>query len=473
MPSSTDSSRPSRRRAEVTPMADDSTSRRSSPGDPGHGCSAPIPTGWLALLVALSAIPLALLGVERWWALVAVLLVIVVVSTIDFFVAVHPGEIDVARTFPSSLTVGERGELTWTVRNRSDRSTAVTVADSIWPSFDASRTGSGFRVGGRRQHRFGAHIEPRRRGRFPFGAITVRTTGPLRLVRRQQTRTLAGTIAVMPAYPSRDEMRTRLRVPLESGLRSVRTRGTGTDFDQLREYRPGDDIRRVDWAATARQHKPIVREYRAERNQHVVAMLDNGRVMAGTVGRAPRVEHAMDAVLALTQVASKLGDNVGLVTFDEQVRAIVPASNSRSQFARVAEAMYLLDTMYTESAYSAAFTTAAARFRRRALFVVFTDLVESVVAESLLPALPTLTRRHLVLVAAVRDPVVASWATAGAAETSPDAYRAAAAVASLDSRDRTVATLHAAGAVVVDATPGELATSVVDTYLELKASGRL
>ena len=131
-----------------------------------------------------------------------------------------------------------------------------------------------------------------------------------------------------------DELRTRLKIPLESGIRSVRARGTGTDFDQLREYRPGDDIRKVDWAVTARSQKPIVRDHRAERNQHVVALLDNGRSMAGTVGDTPRVEHAMDAVLGLTRVATHVGDNVGLVTFDNQVRSIVPPSNSRSQFSR-------------------------------------------------------------------------------------------------------------------------------------------
>ena len=284
---------------------------------------------------------------------------------------------------------------------------------------------------------------------------------------------MPGTLAVLPAYPSRELMRTRMRIPLETGIRSVRTRGTGTDFDQLREYRPGDDIRRVDWAATARQSKAIVRDYRAERNQHVVALLDNGRVMAGTVGDAPRVEHAMDAVLGLTQVASRLGDNVGLVTFDNQVRGIVPASNSKAQFARVTEAMYLLDTQYDESAYRTAFTTAASRFRRRSLFVVFTDLVESVVADSLLPALTALTRTHLVMVAAVRDPDVADWATATSHAGVDESFRSAAAVASLNARDRAIAKLTATGAIVVDAKPGELATDVVDRYLELKAKGRL
>ncbi|MFK7916702.1 MAG: DUF58 domain-containing protein [Ilumatobacter sp.] len=433
----------------------------------------PIPTGWTALLIVAATVPLAIVRPERWVVVGIALAAVLVLTIADFLAAPNPTGVEVTREFPASLTLGERGELRWLVKNRTGRPLRTSVADALWPSFQASRRSSRFTVAADRQHRFGATIEPQRRGRFPFGSITIRTSGPLRLVHRQQTRTVTDTLAVLPAYPSRDLMRTRMRIPLESGVRSVRARGTGTDFDQLREYRPGDDIRRVDWAATARQQKAIVRDYRAERNQHVVAMLDNGRVMAGTVGDAPRVEHAMDAVLGLTQVASQLGDNIGLITFDNQVRGIVPASNSKAQFARVTEAMYLLDPQYDESAYGVAFTTAASRFRRRSLFVVFTDLVESVVIDSLLPALTSLTRTHLVMVAAVRDPDVAAWASATQHADPEEVFRSAAAVASLDARERTIASLSALGVVVVDARPGDLATGVVDKYLELKAKGRL
>lgn len=432
-----------------------------------------MPTGWAALVIVSISVPFAVLRPDDWLIVPIALGAVLLLMIGDFFAAPSPSHIDVVREFPASLTLGERGELRWLVQNRTGRAVRVSVADALWPSLQASRRSSRFDIGANRQHRFTASIEPSRRGRFPFGAVTIRTAGPLRLVHRQQTRTVADTLAVLPAYPSRELMRTRMKIPLETGIRSVRTRGTGTDFDQLREYRPGDDIRRVDWAATARQPRAIVRDYRAERNQHVVALLDNGRVMAGTVGDSPRVEHAMDAVLGLTQVASGLGDNVGLVTFDNQVRGIVPASNSKAQFARVTEAMYLLDTQYDESAYRTAFTTAASRFRRRSLFVVFTDLVEAVVADSLLPALAALTRTHLVMVAAVRDPDVAAWATTAQHGGVDTAFRSAAAVASLDARDRAIARLHAAGAIVVDAKPGELATEVVDRYLELKAKGRL
>jgi uncharacterized protein (DUF58 family) len=283
------------------------------------------------------------------------------------------------------------------------------------------------------------------------------------------------TLRVMPAFPSRDEIQRRMHQPriIDVGVRTLRVKGTGTDFDQLREFRQGDDSRRIDWAATARSQRPIVRQYRAERNQSIVLMLDNGRIMAGSVGGVPRVEHAMDAVLGLTRIATHIGDRVGLVTFDRQVRTVVPPSHTRVQSARVAEAMYLLEPELAESAYLAAFTYATARFRRRSLYVVLTDLVDAAVEQALLPALPILSRRHLVIVAAVQDPDVRDWALPRTGGAPSDAFRQAAAISMLQQRQRSSARLSAAGAIVVDAEPGRLAAGLVDTYLELKASGRL
>ena len=433
----------------------------------------PVPTGRFALLVALVGLPVVLVRSDSWWPAAVGLAVVVAVAVGDGLAAVRPRDVLVTRSLPGTLVVGESSQIVWEVRSTADRSVRVVVADTIWPSFGASRRSSDFVLAPDRMHRFGARVEPQRRGRFPFGAVTVRTHGPLGLVALHHQRDLPDSVAVMPAHPSRERLRTRLRVPLETGIRSVRTRGTGTEFDQLREYRHGDEFRKVDWAATARHQHVVVRDYRAERNQHVVAMLDNGRIMAGRVGDAPRVEHAMDAVLGLTHVASHLGDNVGLLTFDSQVRGIVPARNARSQFGRVAEAMYLLDPALEESAYRTAFTSAASRFRRRSLFVVFTELVETVVGEELVPALNALTRTHLVVVACVRDPDIARWAGETGHARAATAYRSAAAIASIESRERAIARLRSMGAIVVDARPGDLAVDVVDTYIELKSTGRL
>ena len=166
------------------------------------------------------------------------------------------------------------------------------------------------------------------------------------------------------------------------------------------------------------------------------------------VGGVPR--RACDGC-RVVQAATKLGDRVGLVAFDRQVRSVVAPTNGKSQLGRAAEAMYMLEPDYSESAYLAAFNYATARFRRRSLFIVLTDLVEAAVEQALLPALPIITRRHLVVVAAVQDPAVQQWAADGDVQWASEAYREAAAVNALHQRARATARLRAAGAIVVDA----------------------
>ncbi len=435
----------------------------------------PVPTVWFAALVALTGAALFFWTGTVWWALLAIEVLLLVLFTVDALMCVSPKRIDIVREAPDAVTMGEDSVITWVIGNRSGRTARLTMSDALWPSLAAERRSVSARLPAGARSRSRAPFRPTRRGRFPLDDITVRVQGPLHLASRQSTRSVPGGIRVMPAYPSRDEIVRRIRQPrvLEVGLRSIRASGGGTEFDQLRDYRPDDDFKRINWPATVRLGRPIVQQYRAERNQNVVLLLDNGRVMAGTVGGVPRVEHAMDAVLGMVQASSKLGDRVGLIAFDRQVRAIVPPTNGKGQLGRAAEAMYQLETEYSESAYQVAFATATSRFRRRSLYVVLTDLVEAVVEQALLPALPILTRRHLVVIAAVQDPAVLGWAAGGRHEWAGDAFREAAAVGAMQQRARAVARLRAAGAVVVDAAPGRLAVELVDTYLELKASGKL
>jgi uncharacterized protein (DUF58 family) len=319
-----------------------------------------------------------------------------------------------------------------------------------------------------------ATLRPTRRGRFEPTAVVVRTEGPLGLLARQRTRQVPGRLQVYPRFPSRDEAELKVRRArrVEAGLRTAQGRGGGTEFDQLREYTPDDESRRIDWAATARTGRPIVRTYRAEQNQVVVCLLDNGRVMAGRVAGVPRVEHAMDAAMALTSVAARLGDRAGLVAFDVGVRAVVPPGSGARQVGRVADVFPELEPVLAESDYAVAFAETLARFRRRAMLVVLTDLVEQAMLESLLPALPLLASRHRVVVAAVHDPAVVRWARAAPADPE-QAYRAAAAVDALEERSRAAARLQGLGAMVVDAEPGALAGKLCDVYLDAKATGAL
>jgi len=285
---------------------------------------------------------------------------------------------------------------------------------------------------------------------------------------------MPATLRVFPSFASRDEAELRINRArlLEIGLRSAQGRGGGTEFDAMREYGPDDEFRRIDWAATARAGKPIVRTFRAERNQTVLALLDCGRTAAGRVADVPRLEHAMDAVMALTTVASRLGDRAGLVAFDRDVRAVVAPKAGRSQLQRVTEAMYELEPQLVESDYELAFTTTLARFRRRALLVIFTELAEQAVADTLLPALPLVVHDHLVVLASVQDPRVVELASSVPDDVS-GAYAKAAAVAALEERRRLIGRLRGLGVTVVDEPPGRVAPALADAYLKVKATGRL
>ncbi len=436
-----------------------------------------LPTRRLAIVAAVLAAALLLYPGDDVPVLRSVLVLtgaLVALAVLDALLAVRPGRLVLERRHQPVVVAGTTAPLTWVVRSEAGRSVRLHVADLLAPSLRAGARRFTVRLPAGDQARVSTTVTPLRRGRFELSAMTLRIEGPLGLGARQRQVPLATVLRVHPPFRSKDEAEIKIRRGriLEVGLRSARGIGGGTEFEQLREYGPDDEFRRIDWTATARTGKPIVRTYRAERNQSVIVMLDNGRIMAGRVDGVPRVEHAMDAVMMLAAVATRLGDKCGLVTFDRRVRSVVPPARHHDQVSRVTEAMYALEPELAESDYTGAFAEVVARYRRRAMLVLLTDLNEQAVADSVLPAIPLVTRTHLVLVGAVRDPQVEAWAS-GPVSGDDEAYRQVAAVESLVDRERTAARLRGMGVTVVDAAPGRLANDLADAYLVAKSTGRL
>jgi uncharacterized protein (DUF58 family) len=431
----------------------------------------------LALVAASASVALVLVANDRGgmaWPLVSLDVALVLVAVVDALLAPPASRLVVERNLPQVVALGVTAPLAWRVTNRSGRSVRFWLADELAPSLRAVHRRIGARVPRGASAEARTSIRPARRGLFRVERVELRVAGPLGLGARQQVVRVPGELRVYPSFRSRDEAELRIdraRI-LEVGLRSAQGRGGGTDFDQMREYTVDDEFRRIDWAATARTGRTMVRSYRAERNQTVITLLDNGRTMAGRVADVPRVEHAMDAVMTVTAVATRLGDRCGLVAFDSAVRRVVVPSRGRDQLSRVTEAMYGLEPALAESDYRGAFAETLARFRRRALLIVLTDLVEQAVGESLLPALPMIARNHVVIIGAVRDPDVAGWAAAVPGDPA-EVYRKASAAATLAERARAAARLRGLGATVIDADPGDLAPALADAYLKVKATGRL
>lgn len=434
----------------------------------------PVPTARFAAVAALAALAVAVAPGTVVDRLLLVNAVLWAVAIVDWLLAPRRAAFSIVRQLPPVVTLDAEADLTWSVRNKSRRSFRVAVADELAPSLGAGTRRFAGRVPARGTLTAATTVRPSRRGHFHPTEVAWRTEGPLGLLARQGRTRLPGSLRVYPRFRSRDEAELRIdraRI-LEVGLRSAKGRGGGTDFDQLRDYTVDDEFRRIDWSATARAGRPIVRTFRAERNQHVVVLFDNGRVMAGRVAGVPRTEFAMDAALLVTTVATRLGDRCGLLAFDRGVRAVVPTTNGRGQVGVVTEALFDLEPALVDSDYAGAFRQTLSRFRRRSLIVLLTDLVEQAVGESLLPALPVLTRSHLLLVGAIQDPEVRAWADAPVTDEE-SAYRQAAAARTLQARARAAARLRAAGATVVDVPPERLAAELGDAYLEMKATGRL
>lgn len=440
-----------------------------------------LPTRRLALLAAVLAVAMLAYPGGQADVVVTVLVLtaaLVVLAMVDALVGTNPAQLLVGRTHPPVVVAGRAATLTWEVRSEARRALRVSLADDLAPSLRARARRVVMKVPAGGTVRVSTTIRPLRRGSFPLEHLTVRIEGRLGLGARQRRVPVPTTLRVHPPFRSKEEAELKIRRAriLEIGMRSARGLGGGTEFEQLREYGPDDEFRRIDWTATARTGRTIVRTYRAERNQSVVVMLDNGRTMAGRVAGVPRVEHAMDATMMLTTVATRLGDRCGLVAFDRVVRSVVAPARRTDQVSRVTEAMYALEPELAESDYSSAFAEVVARFRRRAMLVLLTDLVDHAVEDSLLPALPLITRTHLVVIGGVRDPQVEAWASGEVLDDDdPEAaaYRQAAAIQTLAQRARTVARLRGMGATVIDAAPGRLAPELADAYLLVKRTGRL
>jgi uncharacterized protein (DUF58 family) len=273
---------------------------------------------------------------------------------------------------------------------------------------------------------------------------------------------------VLPHFRSRALLPEKLsRLRQVEGQVAARGPGRGTEFDSLREYVPGDDVRTVDWRATARRQSLAVRVYRPERDRRVLIALDTGRTAAGRIGDEPRLDHSLDAALLLSALALRAGDRIDLVAHDVTTRAVVEHATLPS----LSDAMALLEPVLVEASHDALIGQVLKVARRRSLVVLFTDLVPAVVEEGLLPALTPVLRRHTVLLAALADPRVSELA--GSRGDVSDIYAAAAAERALAERRRLAGLLRRRGVEVVDTPPAHFASAVSDAYLALKAAGRL
>jgi uncharacterized protein (DUF58 family) len=316
-------------------------------------------------------------------------------------------------------------------------------------------------------------LEPLTRGELTFTAAHLRLEGPWGLCARQVTVPLPQSVKVFPDLTAltKDAL-TLARASEDDARRRVPLRSEGREFESLREYRVGDDRRSIDWKATARRSKTMVRVHQPERNQAVLLMLDCGRHMAGEVLGRRKLDHAVDAALRVAKVSLDQGDQVGVLAFSSEVRAWLPPRKGAEHLRAITQALYRVEASLEESDYGRAFELAFSRNVRRTLVVLMTDLLDPDAAQALLGRTRRLVPRHLPLVASMLDDDVHALATT-LPETSLDAHRRRVAAQLEADAKATVARLRDAGAKVVRTSATTFGPAAVNAYLDVKAKGLL
>ncbi|GLW05336.1 lipoprotein [Microtetraspora sp. NBRC 13810] len=452
-------------------------------------------TGRAGLLAALGAV-VVLVAPRPDLAFGGVCLLLVALVLADLALAGGVRPLRLRRSGDVAVRLGQSARVELIVENPGPRRVRGVLRDAWPPSAGASPRHLALDVPAGERRRLVTTLTPTRRGDREAVTVTVRALGPFGLAARQGTHAVPWSVRVLPPFLSRKHLPSRLaRLRELEGRHPALVRGQGTEFDSLREYVVGDDVRSIDWRATARRRDVVVRTWRPERDRRVLIVLDTGRTSAGRVGAAPipqagqaagtpadpatggtppgwpRLDWSMDAALLLGALAARAGDRVDFLAYDREVRAWVSGAGRTELLSVLVNVMAPIEAELIEADSAGMVAAVLARAKRRCLVVVLTDLNSASLEEGLLPLLPQLSSRHLVLLAAVSDPQVAAMARGRG--TPERVYDAAAAERLAADRRAITARLRRNGVEVVDALPDDIAPALADAYLALKAAGRL
>ena len=436
-----------------------------------------------ALVVAGVLAAVGVAGFWVPWGLDVMLLADVVLVALIWLDATLAQHVAVARDPLPAFSVGHAGEVTYRWTNPSSRRARLLIREVRPDILGGAQPARTLRIPPRSVGRETVPVVARRRGREAGGAggFVVDSTGPLGLGRHRMQVPLPWEVVVYPPLVS-----VRLRASVaealrrrDVGLKAIRRLGEGRLFESLREWVPGDDLRHIDWKATARRAKVITRQYEAERRQQVLLVLDAGRLMTAEVaGGGPggsgvsRLDYAVQAALELAYAAAQHDDNVGIMTFADGVQHFVAPERGRAGVRGVMDVLAEVQPKLVEPDYPGAFRYLAARNRKRALTVLFTDVIDRFASDALVANVATLRPRHLPLAVTLRNSELDAAAMQRPA-TPRDAYRKAAAEELLHAREEALGHMRRAGVLVIDVTPERAAQAVVAKYLDLKRRGTL
>ncbi|GAB4276686.1 MAG: DUF58 domain-containing protein [Coriobacteriia bacterium] len=428
-----------------------------------------------ALLLGLP--PALLVFVASWWAWLVALAWVVLAAWVvwyDHSRAVDPEQVVARRTLPERFSIGVLNSVTLEVTNTSDSPCSLLLRETPPAGFSGPVVFGPLDLSPKETQALTFELTPPSRGEFRFGPVAVRSLGPLGFAGRQGETGRPQTARVYPDIRAVHQyaLLARKGMLYELGIRQARLAGRGTEFESLRDYLPGDTYRDVDWKATARRGRPVVRTYEVERSQTLVLAVDAGRMMTPVVGGMSKLDRAVNAALLLAYLGMEMDDLVGLLVFSRDIQAYLPPRKGRRQFAAILESLYSVEGRVEEPDYPRALRYLASRLGKRSLVVLWTDLVGTDPSKRLLGVLKTLSPRHLPLVVTQRNRHLEQTA-AGVPESEADVFAAAVAEGVLRDKAAAIRTLTASGALALDVFPEELSVATVNRYLSIKARGLL
>jgi uncharacterized protein (DUF58 family) len=315
-------------------------------------------------------------------------------------------------------------------------------------------------------------VHPLARGAYQWQGIHVRQLGPWGLAWQQWRVDAAQSVVVYPDLMGLRLLSIKLALQSTGALRQARRQGAGTEFAELREYTVGDDPRFIDWKATARRNRPLVKVLEPEQEQTVIILLDRGRLMTANIQGIQRFDWGLNAALSLAMAATQRGDKVGMGLFDRLLHTWIPPQRGQTHFSQMLERLSGIQPELLEPDYVGAVNTVISRQSRRALVVIITDIVDEIASTDLLQAMTRLTPRYLPFCVTLRDPQVDRLAS-HLADKVPDAYNQAVAIDLLQQRRLAFAKLKQRGVLVLDAPATQISDQLVEQYLMIKLKSRL
>ncbi len=423
----------------------------------------------IALLLALSP------GVPLFVTFAIALAVALAAATIADAAAGPPAySLRVTRMPPQHFALGVRAEIGYRIENRSRRALRLAIIESPARTLHFETDELVAVVPAQSLTTVARFEMPRYRGADELGTLYLWYENSLGLIRRRLRIAAPQSIRVFPdlsAVERYGRLHLRNRT-IEAGLRRMKLRGAGTEFESLREWSDGDAFRSIDWKATARRGKLMVAQHEIERSQNLMLLLDCGRLMTPRIDRGRKLDYAVTAALSLATIAGLASDRVGLVAFAREILAASAPRSTRSSIARLTDALYALEPRFEESNYTRAFAYLRHHLHKRSLIVFLTDVIDPISQATVMAEVGSVARHHLLLCVFMNDAAV-SGALAQEPRSVAAAFRAEVALGLANERRLAKAMLERAGVIVIDVPAQKLSTALIDEYLRVKRRGLL